>query len=97
MLFLILLSICTDPFISQTVVRYSVTLLQDISRLISIEVATFCDVVDKNQRIRRMASDYAVDFVAWPAVCLKDWKTTEGLVMCAQGKMYVAAACQSRT
>jgi len=36
---------------------------QDISRLISIEVATFCDVVDKNQRIRRMASDYAVDFV----------------------------------
>lgn len=36
---------------------------QDISRLISIEVATFCDAVDKNQRIRRMASDYAVEFV----------------------------------
>eukprot|EP00435_Cladocopium_sp_Y103_P023873 s944_g5.t2 len=36
---------------------------KDISRLISIEVATFCDVVDKNQRVRRMASDYAVEFV----------------------------------
>ena len=61
----------------------SSALLQDISRLISIEVATFCDAVDKSQRVRRMASDYAIEFAAWPdAGCLKDWKASEGLMIC---------------